>query len=288
MKLLERLFHSKATPEETVVPDEYIKKYPEPSEKVQELLQRVPDTGKMLYQYIRHTSISKEWKYWAVDLLEKGIETPGIIQLAGEDLDMFPTEFAELLDTILKELDIEINQETAYCSYVMSIAQEVIRGERTARSGFEVLGRAASDIDYQEPFYNFWLWLDCADEVVYYTIKGSGLRMDNVEEWMHQFFEKLVKANPKYCSDYYLKMKGVDYQVVKFAIDEFDFYGLLKDGCPADEFDAESKAIAKRISKEDTESQIAKVIADVFNKAFDCHLQASDYIEPAKRIKSLL
>ena len=79
MKLLERLFHSKATPEETVVPDEYIKKYPEPSEKVQELLQRVPDTGKMLYQYIRHTSISKEWKYWAVDLLVKGIETPGII-----------------------------------------------------------------------------------------------------------------------------------------------------------------------------------------------------------------
>ena len=107
MKLLERLFHSKATPEETVVPDEYIKKYPEPSEKVQELLQRVPDTSKMLYQYIRHTSISKEWKYWAVELLEKGIETPGIIQLAGEDLDMFPTEFAELLDTILKELDID-------------------------------------------------------------------------------------------------------------------------------------------------------------------------------------
>ena len=68
------------------------------------------------------------------------------------------------------------------------------------------LGRSASDIDYQEPFYNFWLWLDCADEVVYYTIKGSGLRMDNVEEWMHQFFEKLVKANPKYCSDSVIEM----------------------------------------------------------------------------------
>ncbi len=184
-----------------MVPDEYIKHYPEPPEKVQELLQRVPDTGKMLYQYIRHTGISKEWKYWAVDLLEKGIETPGIIQLAGEDLDMFPTEFTELLDTIFMELDIVINQETAYCSYVMSIAQEVIRGERTARSGFEVLGRAAWDIDYQEPFYDFYIWEDYTDEVDFLTIKGSGLRKDNVEEWMHQFFEKLVKANPKYCSD---------------------------------------------------------------------------------------
>ena len=182
------------------MPDEYIKKYPEPSEKVQELLQRVPRTGKMLYQYIRHTSISKEWKYWAFELLEKGIETPGIIQLAGEDLDMFPTEFAELLETLFKELDVEISQEIAYCSYVMSIAEEVIRGERTAKSGFKVLSKAASDTDFQGPFYNFFIWEDCTDEVDFLTIKGSGLRKDNVEEWMHQFFEKLVKANPKYCS----------------------------------------------------------------------------------------
>ena len=186
-----------------MVPDEYIKKYPEPSEKVQELLQRVPSTGKMLYQYIRHTSISKEWKYWAFELLEKGIETPGIIQLAGEELDMFPTEFTELLDTIFKELDIEINQETAYCSYVLGIAEEVIRGERTARSGFEILSRAAIDTDYQEPFYDFYCWLDCIDEVAYYTVKGSGLRADNVNEWTHQFFEKLLKANEKYCTTFY-------------------------------------------------------------------------------------
>ena len=183
------------------MPDEYIKKYPEPSEKVQELLQRVPSTGKMLYQYIRHTSISKEWKYWAFELLEKGIETPGIIQLAGEDLDMFPTEFTELLDTIFKELDIEINQETAYCSYVMNIAEEVLRGERTARSGFEILDRAAIETNFTQPFLDFYDWSIKADDAVYFAIKGSGLRWDNVEEWMHQFFEKLVKANPKYCSN---------------------------------------------------------------------------------------
>ena len=41
------------------------------------------------------------------------------------------------------------------------------------------------------------------DEVAYYTVKGSGLRMDNVNEWMHQFFEKLVKANEKYCPAFY-------------------------------------------------------------------------------------
>ena len=182
-----------------MVPDEYIKHYPEPSEHLQNLLKRVPSTGKMLYQYIKHSDISTEWKYWAFEMLENGIETPGIIQLAGEDLDMFPTEFSELLDSIFRELDVEINRETAFCSYVISIAEQVVRGERTARSGFEFLSSAAIDSDYQEPFYDFYIWLDCADEVAHFTIKGSGLRIDNVEEWMHQFFEKLVKSNPKYC-----------------------------------------------------------------------------------------
>ena len=203
MKLLGRLFHSKATPEETVVPDEYIKKYPEPSERLQGLLLKAPSTGKMLYQYLQHRDISMDWKYWATDLLENGIETPGIIQLAGEDLDMFPTAFTELLDTIFKELDIEINQETAYCSYVINIAEEVLRGERTARSGFDVLSIAAIETNYTQPFWDFYYWSNNADEIVYYTVKGSGLRMDNVEEWMHQFFEKLIKANEKYCPTFY-------------------------------------------------------------------------------------
>lgn len=209
MKLIERLLHYKAAsvnvsePLETVVPDELIKHYPEPSERLQGLLRKAPGTGKMLFQYFQHKDISMDWKYWATDLLENGIETPGIIQLAGEDLDLFPTEFTELLDTVFKELDVEINQETAYCSYVLGIAEEVIRGERTARSGFEILSRAAIDTDYQEPFYDFYCWLDCIDEVAYYTVKGSGLRADNVNEWTHQFFEKLLKANEKYCTTFY-------------------------------------------------------------------------------------
>lgn len=206
MKILRRLFHYKATPEDTVVPDEYIKKYPEPPEKVQELLHRVPSSGKMLYQFIKHTNISNDWKFWAMDLMENGLETPGVIQLAGEDLDMFPTEFAELLDTIFRELEIEIDQETVYCSYILSIAQEVLRGEMTAKSGFEVLSKAAPDTDYQEPFFDFYIWVDCADEVDFLAIKGSGLRRDNVEEWMHQFFEKLIIANPKYCSESVTKL----------------------------------------------------------------------------------
>ena len=201
MKLLDRLFHPKATPKETVVPDEFIKQYPEPSEKLQSILQTLPYTGSLLYQYTKHCNISKEWKFWAMDLMENGLETPGVIQLAGEDLDLDYWAFTNLLETVFRELGIGVNKEVFYCSYVLCVAQEVIRGERTANSGFEVLSRAAIDTNYTQPFWDFYDWFYKADEIVYFTVNRSGLRMDNVEEWMHQYFEKVVKANPKYCSD---------------------------------------------------------------------------------------
>lgn len=39
-----------------------------------------------------------------------------------------------------------------------------------------------------------------AEDVCYLDIKESGLRKDNVNEWMYQYFEKFVGANNKYSS----------------------------------------------------------------------------------------
>ena len=285
MNLLKKLFRIKTAPQETVVPDELVKHYPDPPEKLQTILQRVPNTGIVLYQYIKRFNISKESKYWAMDMMEKGLETPGIVQLAGEDLNMNPFAYSELLDTIFLELGIEVQPETAYCAYAVEIANEVLRWERTARSGFELLSRAAIDTGYEQPFYDFYLWLNHADELVFFTVEGSGLRMDNVEEWMHLYFEKIVQVNYKYSS---LPLEEAIYQMVKTVIDDLDLYSLLAGGAPADEFDRESREIACRISKDTTPHQIAGVMADVFNEAFDLHAKADEFTEPANTIWTLL
>ena len=187
------------TPKETVVPDELIKHYLEPPEKLQTILQQVPSTGIILYQFIMHYGITKEAKYWAMDMMEVGFDTPGIVQLAGEDLNMNPFAYTDLLDTIFRELDIKIEQEVAFCAYAICIADEVLRGGRTAYNGFELLQRAAIDTDYNQVFWTFYIWLENADYTRYGDV-GGGLRMDNIEEWMHQFFEKFAKANYKYSS----------------------------------------------------------------------------------------
>ena len=207
MYLLHKLFGAKPSPKKTVVPDQLIPHYPEPPENLQPLLQKVPNTGVVLYHFIRQFNISNMSKYWAVDLIENGMETPSIIQLAGGDLDMDPSAFIELLGSIFRELNINVDLEIAYCAYAMHIAGEVVRGERTPRSGFELLSEAAWDTYYSDPnnkgfhrvLYEFYFWLDNVDEVNKYTVKDSGLEKDNVDEWMYQYFEKLVKANEKYC-----------------------------------------------------------------------------------------
>ena len=78
------------------------------------------------------------------------------------------------------------------------------------------------------------------------------------------------------------------YQLVKKAIDKLDVYGLLEGGAPDDEFDSESKEISDRISESDSIIQIAEVITDVFNKAFDLHDKPSVYYSTAEEIRHLL
>jgi len=78
------------------------------------------------------------------------------------------------------------------------------------------------------------------------------------------------------------------YQLVKKAIDKLDVYGLLEGGAPDDEFDSESKEISDRISENDSIIQIAEVITDVFNKAFDLHDKPSVYCSTAEEIRHLL
>lgn len=199
MSLFRKLFPTKPAPKKTVVPDQLIPHYPEPPENLQPLLQKVPNTGVVLYHFIRQFNISNMSKYWAVDLIENGMETPSIIQLAGEDLDMDPSAFNELLGSIFRELNINVDLEIAYCAYATHIAGEVVRGERTARRGFECLTQAAWETNHPKVFSEFDYWSDIVYEIDDYIPEECGLEKDNVDEWMYQYFEKLVKANEKYC-----------------------------------------------------------------------------------------
>jgi hypothetical protein len=106
-------------------------------------------------------------------MMENGFGTPGIVQLAGEDLNMNPFQFTNLAESIFQELDIDIPDEIAYNAYAVCIANEVLRGERTARNGFELLSQAEIDTDYSDAFRAFYIWLDHADEIEHYDVGGG-------------------------------------------------------------------------------------------------------------------
>lgn len=75
------------------------------------------------------------------------------------------------------------------------------------------------------------------------------------------------------------------YPIVKRRIDEYDYLGLLSGGCPADEFDPESRLAAARIRADSSEEEIAGVLAEVFAAQFGETVTAEAFLCVAQRIK---
>ena len=107
-----------------------------------------------------------------------------------------------LIEDIFQELDLGLTEEAIHYAYLLSVAQRVLLGEQTARSAFRLLCQAYVDNGFRRgPFDNFYLWDDIADDLERSSgdWESEGMRKDNLEEWMHQYFEKLVRANRSYC-----------------------------------------------------------------------------------------
>ena len=125
-------------------------------------------------------------------MMEQGLDTPGILQLAGEDLDLNPFEFASLTERIFQELDWDLAGDDAHYQYAMGVAQEVLNGDYPAEEGFMILSQAAIDTDYNKAFLEFYYWEDNA-ELLKDVPKCNGcygdgsMRRDYIEKWMHLF-----------------------------------------------------------------------------------------------------
>lgn len=78
------------------------------------------------------------------------------------------------------------------------------------------------------------------------------------------------------------------FKIVKKYIDEYDYYGLLRDGAPDDEFTSEALRMSDRISKDNSTEQIAAIIADVFHLAFGNEEDPDHYMPVAQKMWSEL
>lgn len=76
--------------------------------------------------------------------------------------------------------------------------------------------------------------------------------------------------------------------IVKKYIDKMDYYSLLSQGAPYNEFDSESKKISKLIASNQSEFQIAEIISKIFNDSFSSSDSPDAFINIAKKIKQEL
>ena len=75
------------------------------------------------------------------------------------------------------------------------------------------------------------------------------------------------------------------FNIVKKYVDQMDYYALLAQGSPKDEFDIESAKISSRISHNSDVAEIATIIADVFSLSFGEEENAEDFMKWAIAIK---
>lgn len=78
------------------------------------------------------------------------------------------------------------------------------------------------------------------------------------------------------------------FKTVKKFIDEYDYYSLLQEGAPDDEFMSEALRISNSISEDSTIEQIAATIADVFHCTFGNEEKPEYYLTVAQKIWSEL
>lgn len=76
------------------------------------------------------------------------------------------------------------------------------------------------------------------------------------------------------------------FDLVKRHIDELDHLGLLSGGAPADEYDLESRQIARAVTAATSPEDIAETIAKVFAANFSASDSPEAFLETARKIKS--
>ena len=55
----------------TIVSDDIVEKFPKLSGRLSSIIQEVPCTRNVLYLYKLRKGFSKEWKWWAIEMMEK-------------------------------------------------------------------------------------------------------------------------------------------------------------------------------------------------------------------------
>lgn len=78
------------------------------------------------------------------------------------------------------------------------------------------------------------------------------------------------------------------FEIIKKYIDEYDYYCLLEQGAPDDEFDSYSKLFAKTITEDYTVEDIAQLIAETMDAAFSSEICPENFIETATKIRNAL
>ena len=140
----------------------------------------------------------KDYSEWAIDMLNKGVESENIVILAGLDMDKYPDleEIKYYFKQSIIDLELELpSEEKNLLNYATYICREIIKGEIPPRDGVTTLNGLYSISDY-EPIYSIWdalsddIWSIKERGICYFN---TGLSEDNIDQYIINVASQFIK-----------------------------------------------------------------------------------------------
>ena len=144
-------------------------------------------------------SVDQRFVDWAVAQLEAGRDSPHLPVLAGEIAPFNYFEMSQLLDTVLRELGLELprDDDSALRSYARERVLAAVAGSVSVSTVLSELAQLCIEFDYPRPLYDFYLlhWAKSdlqEQEVQWYWPDAD---RENIDSIISSHFETWLKEN---------------------------------------------------------------------------------------------
>ncbi len=161
----------------------------------------IDSTYEILYYKVNNGLFDERLVIWAIDMLEAGFDSEHLRILAGADKPYFHFYLNDILEKILKELNIEItDREKITDNYLYYMISQAIFGKETPFTVLKIFKDLCVSSDYEKKLMDFYLLYWAKGDLEYDTVQWywpdadrsniDKVILDYFKEWKMKYEEK--------------------------------------------------------------------------------------------------
>jgi hypothetical protein len=160
----------------------------------------VKSTSEILASKVLNRDIDEKWIDWAIDMMMVGFDTKHLVMLAGESKPFNQFELQELVNKVLKELQIGYSDKDQIIkNYAYYLIKKVLDNEIDSFEVLSILKDICIELDYDSNLYDFYSLYFAKDDLSYSENQWywDGATRENIDKIIMDYFTEWVSNNRK-------------------------------------------------------------------------------------------